>query len=170
MNTHFKRLTSPLLAICGGYIYLTVLGIGLYEMEFYKNSTFFSWGTPVNLMGTTVTDNNIYYLALGLFFVHQLINNWIKEVTYPWIINCIQDPKANILGYSRGVSMLIVNMFSLYSELDILFIITGVMSQISFFLVIIFANLITVSLINWKYIKKKSGKINKLYNPIYEDI
>ena len=166
MKTHFKRLTSPLLAICGGYIYLTMFGIGLYEMEFYKNSTFFSWGTPVNLMGTTVTDNTVYYCFLGLFFVHQMINNWIQQVTYPWIINCIQDPKHTVLGYSRGVSMIIVNMFSFYSELDLLFTIIGVMSQISFFVVIILANLISISCINWQYIKKKGGKLNPLYDPL----
>ena len=166
MKTHFTGLTSPLLAICGGYIYSTVLVIGLYEMEFYKNSTFFSWGTPVKLLDTTISDNTVYYCTLGLFFVHQLINKWIRNVTYPWVINCIQDPKATILGYSRGVSMLIVNMFSLYSKLDFLIIIAGVMSQITFFIAILLANLISISIINWQYIKKKSGKVRKFYDPI----
>lgn len=46
-------------------------------------------------------------------------------------------------------------MFALYSELDVLIIISGVMSQLAFFIVIILANLVSVSFINWQYIKTK---------------
>ena len=101
--------------------------------------------------------NIFFYAILALFFVHQLINNWINDVTYPWIINCVQDPKNTHLQYSKKMSLLIVNMFALYSELDMIVIIVGIMSQISFFVAIITANVISVTIINWQYIKKKEG-------------
>ena len=153
---HFRtKITSPLLSICTGYIYIVALAVTMYYMKFYDGSTFFSWGTPVTFMGTKVTNQGTYYLLLLLFFGHQLINNWINDVTYPWIINCVQDPKCDNLLYSKRVSLLIVNMFALYSELDVILIISGVMSQISFFLMIILANLISTSIINWEYIRNK---------------
>ena len=99
---------------------------------------------------------------LFLFFLHQLINNWVNDVTYPWMLNCIQDPKSKHLVYSKGTSMLIVNMFALYSELDVVLIVAGIMSQLTFFGVLILANMIAVSFINWQYIKKKEDKENAL--------
>jgi len=51
--------------------------------------------------------------------------------------------------------MLIVNMFALYSELDLMLIIAGVMSQLTFFVVLILANTVSVSVINWQYVKHK---------------
>tara|TARA_Y100000389_G_scaffold71065_1_gene67757 strand:- start:3537 stop:3896 length:360 start_codon:yes stop_codon:yes gene_type:complete len=107
-------------------------------------------------MGTTIEDDSTYYMLLGMFFIHQIINNWVNDVTYPWILNCIQDPKSDSLVYSKGFSMLIVNMFALYSELDVVLIIAGVMSQLPFFLMLITANMVSVSIINWQYIKDKN--------------
>jgi len=51
--------------------------------------------------------------------------------------------------------MLIVNMFALYSELDLMLIIAGVMSQLTFFVVLILANTVSVSVINWQYVNHK---------------
>ena len=153
---HFKNnLTSPLLSICAGYLYIFILSSALYFFGFYQNSSFFQWGPPLTLINKDIYDNFTFYTILLLFFVHQLINNWINDVTYPWIINCIQDPKNSQLQYSKRMSLLIVNMFALYSELDMIVIIVGIMSQISFFVAIITANFISVSVINWQYIKKK---------------
>jgi hypothetical protein len=160
MHFNQSKLTSPLLSICFGYLYILILVIILYFFNFYENSTFFSYGVPVQFMGKTITDPIIYYILLLLFFIHQIINNWINSVVYPWIINCIQDPKENNTVYSKKTSMLIINMFALYSELDMIVIISGVMSQIIFFVVIILANIITTSIINWEYIKKKKFTTN----------
>jgi hypothetical protein len=156
MNHFHQKLTSPILCICIGYIYVFILGISLYFMGFYKNSTFFQWGPPITMMSITITEQTTFYLLLILFLFHQLINNWINDVTYPWIINCIQDPKTLNIHYSHKTSLLIVNMFALYSEIDMLVLIAGITTQVSFLLVIILANIISVTIINWQYIKHKS--------------
>ena len=156
MSNHFRnRMTSPLISISCGYVYIAILATFFYYAGFYENSTFFTWGTPVKFMGETIHDEGTYYLILILFFIHQLINNWVNEVTYPWMLNCVQDPKSQSLVYSRKTSILIVNMFALYSELDVMLIIAGVMSQLAFFVVLILANLVAVSVINWQYVKNK---------------
>jgi len=154
---HFKhKLTSPLISIAGGYAFIFVLAIFLYSEDFYESSTLFTWGVPVTFMGKKIEDEVSYYLLLLLVFVHQLINNWVNDVTYPWIINCVQDPKCTSIGYSNPVAMLIVLLFVVYSELDMIIIISGAMSQISFFLVLIFANICSAGIINWRYLKDKT--------------
>jgi len=155
MNHFTNKLTSPLLSICGGYVYIAVLAGTLATMGLYEKSSFFSWGTPVTFMNVTINDNKIYYTLLFLFFAHQLINNWINSVTYPWIINCVQNPKSEVLIYSKKVTMLIVNMFALYSELDMILVVSGIISQAAFFIMIILANLISTTIINWRYIRSR---------------
>jgi hypothetical protein len=159
-----SRMTSPALSICIGYIYIAVLAVVLYLLGFYSNSTFFTWGVPVNFMGVTVTNYTSYFILIVLLFIHQIINNWINTSTYPWIINCVQDEKSSNLLYSKRVSLLLVNMFALYSELDVIFVVSGMISQIVFVLVIILANFITTSLINWQYIKHKADYDLNEYN------
>lgn len=155
MNHFRSKLTSPLASVVMGYIYVMIMGIILYFFDIYDNSSYFNWGPPLKIMNKTIEQNKTFYLLLILTFFHQLINNWVNEVTYPWIINCVQDPKNNNLQYTNNVSLLIVNMFSVYSEVDVLIIILGVMSQFSFFIVIIMANIISVTIINRYYIKNK---------------
>ena len=59
------------------------------------------------------------------------------------------------MEYSTPVSLLIINLFNIYSELDVIFILLGFNSQISFVITIIFANMISSTYINNKYIKVK---------------
>ena len=155
MNHFRSKLTSPLASVVMGCIYVIIMGIILYFLEVYDNSSYFNWGPPLKIMNKTIEQNETFYVLLVLTFFHQLINNWVNEVTYPWIINCVQDPKNHDLQYTNNISLLIVNMFSIYSEVDVLIIILGVMSQISFFIVIIMANIISVTIINRYYIKNK---------------
>ncbi len=159
MNHFMNKLTSPLLSICAGYVYIAALAGVLAAMGMYEKSSFFRWGTPVTFMGVTIDDDSTYYTLLFLFFVHQLINNWINSVTYPWIINCVQDPKSEVLIYSKKVTMLIVNMFALYSELDMILVVSGIISQVAFFVMIILANLISTSFINWRYIRQRKSLV-----------
>ena len=159
-------LTSPFISIFSGYVYIVGLALVLASMGLYEKSSFFTWGTPVTFMGVKISDDTTYYILLLLFFVHQLINNWINSVTYPWIINCVQDPKSSNLGYSNKTTMLIVNMFALYSELDMILIVSGIISQGAFFIMIILANMVSTSVINWRYIKLQN-KFQENENKIF---
>lgn len=150
-----NKITSPAISIIVAYVYIGILAVVLYLMGFYSNSTFFSWGVPVTFMGVVVTSYTNYFLLLFLLFLHQMINNWTNSTIYPWIINSVQNDISNHLIYSKKVSMVLVNMFALYSELDMIFLVSGMVSQITFVIAIILANFITTTVINWQYIKKK---------------
>jgi hypothetical protein len=168
IKTIKKNITSPLVSISGGYIYIIILCFILYGMGFYENSTFFTWGTPVTFMGKEITDDKTYYSVLFLFFIHQLINNWVNEVVYPWVINYVQNKQSKNLIYSESTSMLLMNMWALYSELDVMFIVSGFMSQLTFFIVIIIANVISTSIITWQYITDKRVKNVSFYDIVEE--
>lgn len=154
MNHFYKRLTSPKNTMCVAYGYMIVIFTTLYFLDFY-NSGFLSWGPPINFMGKTIEDQMTYYAILLFYFNHQIINNWVNAVVYPWIINCVQDPKSHDLIYSEKVSIILINGFALYSQLDVMLIIAGIMSQISFFIAMCAANLIAVTAVNWKYISQR---------------
>lgn len=165
-RSHFVgKLRSPIFALSCGYIFFFVTLIILWNLGIYQNNSFFRWGPPLVFFNYTVETQKEFYLLVFITFVHQLINNWISEVVYPWIINHIQDHKSIHLQYSRIVSILIVNLHAFYSSLDLAFIINGYLSQISFFAFILLSNLITSSIINWMYIKHKSLESDRI--PLY---
>lgn len=155
--SHFKphSTTSPFLTISIAYAYIGVIAIVLYLTGFYQNNDFFRWGTPINFFGQTIQSTSTFYAIHVLIFFHQLINNWVNTVVYPWIINEVQDPKTRYLGYSKALSLFLIALFDVYSELDVVFIIMGFASQISFVFSICVANLISSTYLNSKYLDNK---------------
>lgn len=111
-------------------------------------------GPPVNIMGEEVTSNLIFYVLLLLFFGHQLINTWISEAVYPYIINEIQDINNVEVRYGN-MALIICILFAFYSNLDLLIIVNGTYSQVSFFSAILLANGISVGYINYRYLQRK---------------
>lgn len=160
--SHFNKKTSPLKVISVAYVYVVIVGLILYGSGFYKNNRFFNWGPPVTFFGEEINSQAKFYGLHILIFFHQIVNNCVNSVVYAWIINSVQDPKNRNLEYSRCTSLLIINAFNIYSELDLVFIIVGFMSQISFVVTIILANMITSTYINNSYI------VQKQYVPLVE--
>jgi len=150
-----SRLTSPLFVIAVAYLYVGVIGIVFYTENFYTNNSFFSWGPPVKFFNTTILTYKSFYTLQILIFFHQIVNNMVNSVVYPWILNSVQDPKNRVMQYPNWVCIFLVNAFDLYSELDMILIIMGFTSQISFIVTIVSANLITSTIINWKYLLSK---------------
>lgn len=161
--SHFSKKTSPLKVIFIAYIYVVIIGLILFGSGFYKNNRFFNWGPPVTFFGEEVKTQAKFYALHVLIFFHQIVNNCVNSVVYAWIINSVQDPKNRNLEYSRLTSLLIINAFNVYSELDLVLIIVGFMSQISFVLTIIIANTITSTYINNSYI------LQKRYEPLLDN-
>ena len=150
-------ILSPKSALFGGYVYICIISVLIGVSGFYTNNTFFNWGPPITFFNVQVQDQTTFYIIHLTIFVHQLINNWINSVVYPWIINDIQDRKTKDMLYSTSTSLFLINLFDIYSELDVVFIIGGFSSQISFVITLICANLITSTHINYKHIKAKKS-------------
>lgn len=146
---------SPKTAIIVAIVVFVLILIGLYPLNFYKNNTYFEWGPPVVFFNYMITDQVTYNILLFIIFVQQIVNNWVTEVVSPWIINVIQNINNKTIEYSHKSCLLLVNLFSLYNHLHLIIVINGVISQVSFFVVLLAADIITISYINWSYIKHK---------------
>lgn len=165
MISHFKKI-SPHKILSIAYFYVIVAAIILYLTDFYEGSVFFSWGPPLLFFGKKIETNTQFYCLHILIFFHQIINNCVNSVVYAWIINSVQDPKNKVMEYSKTISLFLINFFDIYSELDMVFIIGGFMSQISFVVTVILANMITSTLINKIYIENKEGSEREHYEEI----
>lgn len=154
-------LTSPALAMAVGYATITVFGVTLLALGAYSStdeicpSHFFSVSPPISFFGWCVSNPWTYALIHLFYLFHQLANNYINTVVYPWIINEIQDPKAVSLTYTKRQSLIMINAFDLYSEIDLVIILMGFTSKLTFVLAVCLANLITSTSINSIYIDRK---------------
>ena len=161
--SHFSgKITSPFKVMSVAYFYVAIISISLYTSGFYQNSSFFAWGPPIKFFGQDITTNSEFYFIIVLIFFHQIVNNCVNSVVYPWIINSVQDPKNKNMEYSNATTLLILNLFDIYSQLDVIFIVMGFMSQISFVCVVSFSNLITSTYINYQYLLEKKRITNEV--------
>jgi len=150
-------VTSPAFVQSVGYVFLIIVGSVLhYTIDTDTSIHFFSWGVPVKIFNYTIQTNAEFYLLLSIFFIHELINAWVSQVVYPWIINNVQDSKCKNIKYSNIVSLIIINANNIYGTLDIVFIISSINSQISFLLAIILAQTISSTIINYRYLLTKN--------------
>lgn len=150
-----KGLTSPITSLTGGYICIGSLAVYLYSQGYYGNSTLFTWGVPTSFMGKEITSLKSYYFILFLLFTHQLLNNWVSSVAYPWIINSVQNKDYKSLDYSRVTSVFIVLAFDVYSNLNMILLISGMASQIGFFTALLAADLVSSTVVNVQYLLLK---------------
>ena len=150
-----RRYISPLTITGVSYLYVAVIVTAFYLNGVYNDNRFFRVGPPVRFFGHDFTSWNSFVLIIGLVFVHQLVNNCVNSVVYPWIMNSVQDPKNKTMEYSNAMSLLIINLFDLYSQVDMVLIVMGFMSQISFVGAVVAANVITSTYINLQYLREK---------------
>lgn len=149
-------LLRPAGSLGMAFSFLMMTSIGFYVGGLYEESNFFKFGPPVNFMGKEIKDDATYYTLVFVFFLHQVVNNFVNQIAYPWIINCVQDTKAKNTHYNKPMSLILVNIFDIYSQFDMVLILAGMISQISFVITIVSANLLTSTIINYAYIYHKS--------------
>ena len=140
-------LINPLFVQTLGFGYLFFC-IGLLAILGYFNfGKFFAWGPPVSLLGFTLNSQGEFYFFWFFYFFHELINAWINQVVYPWIMNTVQDPKTLKVSHSTPTCLFLVSANSVYGTLDIVFIVSSIASQFSFVLALILAQVIAVVVI-----------------------
>jgi hypothetical protein len=147
---------SPIYSLFFGHFLTGIIAICFYIFGMYENNPYFQWGPPVVFFNFLINSSQTFYLLLFITFIHQLVTNWIAEVVYPWIINTIQNPKNDSLDYSKTTCLAIINFHSLYNQLHLAFIIGSVTSQFSFLVILICADIITLTCINNHYIRNKT--------------
>ena len=154
-------VTSPALSLFGGYSILAIIGCIMYTINIFRSHNFFSWGVPVKIMQTTITDTTDFYIILIIFFVHQIINTWVGDSYYPWLINRVQNKECYDTGYSKKITLIMTGAGTLYEMIDT-FVIVSASSQISFFVVIVLAQLIVTTYVNWRYMNAKHSGYGRI--------
>lgn len=148
------------------YSYIIFIGVLLWKLNFYEGSEFFRFGCskelPLTFFSKKITSMKEFYGLQVMMFFHQLINNLVNTVVYPWIINVIQNRNCFYVGMKDVTVLIITNLFDLYSEIDLVLILIGFTSQISFIITICFANLITTTIINKRYLMEKHTSITNV--------
>jgi hypothetical protein len=146
-------IPKPHKIIIPAYIFLVGVVLTFYSFDFY--SEYFKWGPPVKIFGKIIVSQLEFYVFLFIFFFNEIIIALLDEIVYPWVVNCVQDPKSVDMYYSPKTALRLVVLNSIYSSLNLLFIITGSFSQISFFAASLCGSTLVVYITNKRYIKNR---------------
>jgi hypothetical protein len=165
LSIKMKILTVKNIMI-GSILYLVIISILFKTLGFYTNSTFFSFTHNITFFSVTIDTYETYIAIHIIIFFHQLIQNLVNTVVYPWIINEVQNNNCKHLTYKKCTTILIINAFDIYSELDMILILYGFTTQISFVINIILANVITTTITSINYIKNKNYQQEFLFEQI----
>ena len=145
---------TPMYALLSAYIFLCIIIIYFSSLKYLSNNSYFKWGPPIKVFQIKINDNMSFYILLFIYFVNEIINSLLSAVVYSWIINCVQDPKSKNTFYSKKTSLILIVLFTFYSQLNLIFVINGSFSQISIFVATLSGGLITSVYINWNYIER----------------
>jgi hypothetical protein len=154
---------TPLKVIGIGFLFLSIFSITLFSMGFYADNEYFRWGPPLYIFKKNVTSNLQFYGLLIIFFLNQIINTLVTEVVYSWIVNCVQDPKSKTTYYSKKVSIFLVLSNAFYFSTNLMLVINGAYSQISFFFVTVIGNMMVIGYTNKKFIDRIFNEANEVY-------
>ena len=136
-------LNSPLFFALLSFIYVIIIIISLYYLDFLS-SDFFRWGPPIVFFGKNVETNSMFYLIWFIVFTNNIIFSYLTEIVYPYIVNSIKDPKSKNIIYSKNISMLITLLNGIYYNINNLILINTSISQISLFISNLLGNLLVI--------------------------
>lgn len=166
MSRNTSLTLSPIFSLSCGYVFTLIVMLVLYSLDFYRNSDYFQWGPPVLFFSSNIESTKTFYILCLIVFIQQIMTNWIYEVVVPWSINVIQNPLNLNLNYSRKLCILIINLNSLFGQLHLAFMVSSITSQISFLFCLICADIVTLTYINWNYIKNKNEPESEVENTV----
>lgn len=156
MSRNTTLTLSPIFSLSCGYVFTFIVMLVLYSLDFYENSDYFQWGPPILFFSHHIESSKVFYSLFLIVFIQQIMTNWIYEVVVPWSINVIQNPSNINLNYSRKLCIFIINANSVFNQLHLAFMVSSITSQISFLFCLVTADIITLTYINWNYIKNKN--------------
>jgi hypothetical protein len=149
------KIFTPKNIIFISLLYLIMVTIIFKFLGFYEQSTFFSFNYKITFFNAKIDKYETYVAIHTIIFIHQTFLNLINTIVYPWIINEVQNKNCRTLSYKPITTVIIVNAFDIYSQLDMVLILMGFTTQISFVINIIISNLITNTITTCNYVKNK---------------
>jgi len=164
MKNYKNIKLTPCFIVSIGYIYLFVISIFLYYIDFIHNNKFFRWGIPVTIFGKEITEWNTFYFVWFIILLNTAISTSFSEVVYAWMLNCIQDPKSIDTIYSKQTSIILIIAHTFYYTIHMLVFTNAIMTQFSFCLASFLGTIIVVIYTNWQYIQRVNENKKNLVN------
>jgi hypothetical protein len=146
-----KRLAVALLMVWLCIVAVVFKDIGLLETRFVT----FGPSAATVFMGVTLDTWYKWGLVAAFTFVNTLVNDFMSDAISPWIVNTITDHKTRYIPYSKGVCLLITQMWAVYCNLMGVLALFIAMTQIDFVLIRMVADLTVNMYTNLKFMHNK---------------
>ena len=146
-----KRIAVSFLMVWLVIVVLVFKDIGMLETKFMTMGP-----SPTTVfMGVTLDTWYKWGLVASFTLVNTSINDFMSDALSPWILNTITDHKTKYIPYSKGVCLLISQMWSIYCNIMGVFGLFLAMSQVDFVLIRMGADLTVNMYTNLKFMRNK---------------
>jgi hypothetical protein len=155
-----KRLTTVLMLGC----LFTVVFV--FAFSGVENNKFLHVGPSEHtvVMGFVVDTWYKWNVLCSFAFISTCLNDFIFLSINPWILNTIQDEKTHVLPYPKWVCLFITQTKSFYAHVMSIFGLALLLSQIDFFIIRTFVDILVGTFATIKYMEKKI--IDEQYVPL----
>jgi hypothetical protein len=106
-------------------------------------------------MGMTLDTWHKWGLVAVFTLINTSINDFMSDALSPWILNTITDHKTKYIPYSKGVCLLISQLWSVYCNVMSVFGLFLAMTQVDFVLIRMGADLTVNMYTNLKFMRNK---------------
>lgn len=154
-----KRLTSALMMtwlFVVIFIY-SISSVGTHHVQFLHVGP----SAETIVMGVVIDTWGKWYIISILAFLKTAMNEFVGDSLGPWIINTLQDEKTTTLPYSKGVCLLIVQLYTIYGHIMSVFGIALLLSQVDFLVIRIIADLSVTAFAMYRFMLHKTVRVYK---------
>ena len=146
-----KRIAVGLLMVWLVVVLLVFKDIGMLETRFMTMGP----SAATVFMGVTLDTWYKWNLVAVFTLINTSINDFMSDALSPWILNTITDHKTKYIPYSKGVCLLISQLWSVYCNVMSVFGLFLAMTQVDFVLIRMGADLTVNMYTNLKFMRNK---------------
>jgi len=146
-----KRIAVTILMV-----WLTIV-LGMFKDMGLLETKFMTMGPSPNtvFMGVVLDTWHKWGLVAWFTLVNTSINDFMSDALSPWILNTITDHKTRYIPYSKGMCLLIAQLWSVYCNIMGVFGLFLAMTQVDFVLIRMGADLTVNMYTNMKFMRDK---------------
>ena len=134
-----------------------IIVLGMFKDMGLLETKFMTMGpSPTTVfMGVVLDTWHKWGLVASFTLVNTSINDFMSDALSPWILNTITDHKTRYIPYSKGVCLLIAQLWSVYCNIMGVFGLFLAMTQVDFVLIRMGADLTVNMYTNMKFMRDK---------------
>ena len=148
-----KRQTSTIMM---GWLLIVMFFYNQSEPS--EGSSFLQFGPHENtvIMGVYIDTWHKWGLVMIFTFINTCMNEFFSNSLDPWILNTIQDDKTKTIPYSKGMCMLLTQLYNVYCHLMSVVGISLLLSQVDVLAVRIIADVLVSTFAIKRFLRDKA--------------